>query len=470
METSGLVLDVYDDSQGEVLRSLFPTPDQLPGQVKTAHALSPDERDRLPDDAFALVLVDGDQKLRKYARFDAGNTLLSAAYFLKTATKLPPDAQKLAATNLCEAMGWYDMEPPVELQKLALGLGTALAAFNAVPVAKGTASAIRSNLSTVRELEGPGHVVTPEQIRHAKTAEASGTNLMPLSAPSPTGPVAKAVVKKTAAIGHLVGGHRGEGPETIANDGGTPGLNPVKLPQAREVHFVVTKDQTAHTATEKKASTYALGDKFPLDNLLQIKAAAVYFDEHGRRFSPEDRRNYCSALVKRAAPLGLPLGDDVRKYGSATYAPMAEIKVAHDLRRTLVPAGSMERAVLDALFEKRAELDPELFCAALAQFDAAAGLDFHYDRAVPDPFYSTFGTEKRAEQFSEIIGNEMVAEEDLRRLARIGGSAVKSTFNEDFLEEFQKDPVGIFKSLPRDQKLMLMRMANDSSPGLERTY
>jgi hypothetical protein len=470
MDTSGLVLDVYDDSRGEVLLSLFPDQAALPAQVKTAEALSPDDRDRLPDDAFALVLINGDQKLRKFACYDAGNTLLSAAYLLKTGSRLPPEAQKLAASNLCEAHRWYGLEPPDELEKIALGLGAAMTAFNAVPIAKGTASAIRGNLNTVRALEGPGHVVTPEQMREAKMAEASGTALMPLSAPvtgADTKP--KAVIKKTA-MGRLVQGHGGEHAVTIADDGGTPGKTPAALPQARAVHFVVTKEQTTEPCVAKKASTYALGERFPLDNLAQIKAALAYFDDHGQRFAPADRREFCSSLVKRAAPLNFPLSDDVRKYGSATFAPAAELSIARDLRRVLLANDSPERAVLDSLFEKRAEVDPELFCATLAEFDAATGLDLYYDRAVTDPYYSTFGFEKKAEQFSEIIGNEMVTEADLRRLARIGASAVKNTFNPEFLVEFQKDPVGIFKSLPRDQKLMVMRMANDTAPGIERTY
>lgn len=471
MQTSGLVLDVYDDSRGEVLRSLFPDQATLPEQVKTAEALSATDRDRLPDDAFALVLINGDQKQRKFACYDAGNTLLSSAYLLKTGGKLPAEAQKLAAVNLCEAHRWYGLEPPPELEKLALGVGTALAAFNAVPIAKGTASQIRGNLNAVRQLEGPGHVVTPEQMHGAKMAEVSGTGLMPLSAPVTGGdPKPKAVIKKTGSVGRLVKGHGGEHGEELPQGVGTGGKAPTSHPQQRTVHYVVTKEQTTEPCTAKKASMYALGDRFPLDNLAQIKAASAYFDEHGQRFSPADRRDFCSALVKRAAPLNYPLSDDIRKYGSATFAPAGELCIARDLRRVLLANDSPERAVLDALFEKRAEIEPELFCSTLAEFDAATGLDRYYDRAVTDPYHSTFGVEKRAEQFSEIIGNEMVTEADLRRLARIGASAVKNTFNHEFLVEFQKDPVGIFKSLPRDQKLMIMRMANDTAPGIERTY
>jgi len=535
METSGLVLDVYDDRQGAVLRSIFPTLEAIPERVKTAHPLSADDRDRLPDDLFALVLVEGDQKLRKYACCDSGNTVLSTEYFLKTASLLPDGARRLAAQNLYEAHLWYGLEPKPELEKLALGLGTAMAAFNAVPVAKGTAAAIKGNLSAVRQLEGRGNVVTPEQMRAFKMAEASGTDLMPLSAPTGSEIKAKAVIKKTAgedrpgaltgtavgalagtaatnqllmaltryrgignippivlgaALGGYVGGQAGgylgsklrkkeaaDGSAhardadgvTLHNGDGVTGEQPARLPQARQVHFVVTKEQTTKPATEKKASTYALRDKFPLDNLLQIKAASAYFDEHGQRFSPEDRRVFCLALVKTAAKLNLPLGDEIRKYGSLSYAPLSEIRMARDLRRNLLEPRSQEMGVLDRLYEKRAEVSPELFCEALGQLDRATGLDAYYDRAISDPYFSTFGMEKQAEPFSEIIGNDMVTEAELRRLARAGVAAIKTSFSDDFLKEFQKDPVGIFKSLPRDQKVMLMRMANETSTGYERS-
>ena len=116
---SGLLLDSYDDLRGEVLRSLFPTPAEVPEQVKTAHYLSQEERQRLPDDVFALVLRDGDVTLRKYACTDAGNTHLAVNYFLKNAHKLPQVAQKTAAQNLLIACGWYDLEPPEALSKVA---------------------------------------------------------------------------------------------------------------------------------------------------------------------------------------------------------------------------------------------------------------------------------------------------------------------------------------------------------------
>jgi hypothetical protein len=469
VQTSGLVLDVYDDTGGDVLRALFPTFDALPPVVKTAHSLSPDDRERLHDDAFALVLLSGEHKLRKYACVDAGHTLLSTAYFLANAHKLPAEAQKVAAANLHEACGWFGLEPPEALEKLALGVGTALTALTAVPTIKGTAQQVKGNLAATRALEGAGHnVVTPQMRAEVlKLGELSGTDAMPSSkATEAAKPPAKAVVAKTASVGHLVQG--GHAPHPRSERGAAPENNEHVMhgPQPARPRVVdVTHAERPRRTVEKKATLCALGDRYPLDSYAQVKAASAYFDEYGVRLTPEDRRSFCLALVKRADALGIAVSHDARKYGAETYAPLEEIKIAHDARATLLADPSPARALLGALFEKRAELGPELFCAALAELDAAAGLSFHYDRDVPDPYYSTFGFAKRA-AFREVIGNDVVDDDGLRRLAREQAKTLQETFSEEFLTAFQKDPVGIFESLPRDQKIVLMRMASDTVTGV----
>ena len=128
---SGLLLDHYDDIGGACIPSIFPSKDTLPELVKQASYLSQMEREALPDDLFALVLQDGDVTLRKYACIDAGNTILSIGYFLENGHKLPEDAQKVAAENLKIACGWYDLQAPEELDKVAFGafLGKGLSAL-----------------------------------------------------------------------------------------------------------------------------------------------------------------------------------------------------------------------------------------------------------------------------------------------------------------------------------------------------
>lgn len=157
---SGLVLDLYDDHDGAELRSLFPLQEEVPEIVKEAHLLSPEEHTKLPDDVFALVMLDEGRVFRKYACVDEGNTAMAVGYFLRNGHKITAEAQKVAAQNLVTACGWYDIEPPEKLEKLALGIGSALMGALVVP---GAYKESKKNLDAVR---GAGsQIVTPQQIK-----------------------------------------------------------------------------------------------------------------------------------------------------------------------------------------------------------------------------------------------------------------------------------------------------------------
>jgi hypothetical protein len=166
---SGLVFDIRDDEAGEVLRSIWPSEEQLPDLVKTAQAITPELDAKLPDDLFALVLRDGDVTMRKFACIDAGNTALSVEYFLKTAHKLPAEAQQVGASNLVTACGWYDIDPPEQLQKIALGVGGALMG---AMVAPGAVKDAKKNLAVSRA--AGGSVLTPDQVKAMKMSMYGG--------------------------------------------------------------------------------------------------------------------------------------------------------------------------------------------------------------------------------------------------------------------------------------------------------
>lgn len=476
MRTSGLILDVCDDHDGAVLRSVYPTFEDIPETVKEAHALSAEDRRTLPDDVFALVLLNNGESLRKYACIDEGSTVLSVAYFMKTAHKLPAEAQKTAAENLVTACGWYGLESPEPLQKIALGLGTALTALTVPSVIKGTHASIKNNLSNVNALEGAGAgVVTPNMM---KGAEASGTELMPNQPPSdPSVKPSKTVVLKTAKA------------EQLAVTQPLLQEQPKKLPQAGQLHPTVdvTNATPPKYVTEKKANLFAVPSqsKYPLDDYKQVQAASAYFDEYSNRMEPGMRHEFAVNFMKRASALGLKVDNqDLKKYGSEGFAPEAEIKAAFDIRRlefvnnndALTLLGEVEKVARTRIWRDADtvhDMAPEEVCALVAEFDKVAGLDHRYDKDIPDPYYSIYGFDKTAEDesaWSDQIGNDMVTSEDLKRLAQIGAFGVKTTFGADFQEEYLKDPVGMYKSLPRTQKKMLIRMANSTQPGVERTY
>lgn len=163
---SGLVLDVYDDTSGAILKELFSSSTELPEITKQAHALSVEERDVLPDQAFALILVDKGVELKKFATVDSCNTALSVAYFIKTAHKLPLEAQSVAANNLWAACEHYGLEAPEELKKLAMGLGSMLSSALIIP---NQAREAKNNLAATKG--SGGMVMTPDQVKQTKTMQ-----------------------------------------------------------------------------------------------------------------------------------------------------------------------------------------------------------------------------------------------------------------------------------------------------------
>ena len=305
-----------------------------------------------------------------------------------------------------------------------------------------------------------------------KFAELSNTHTMPASAPpDPSTQSTKAVVqKKTAQVpshdgmhSHLVPGHKGEDPDKstdlIFDDGGTPGTQLKSLPQQKlmKPHVDVTAQEPPTVIHEKKASVYAMKNRYPLDSYAQVKQASAYFDEWWKAMPFEDRHEYAVNMVKRADELGITVSDTARKYGSEKYASSTESSICLDARRILLQ-DEKHLQLLDKVAAQRGTIPVDDFCELVSAFDKTAGLDHHYDRDVPDPYLTTYGWEKKAE-FSEVIGNQMVTADDLKFLAANRIMLVKGTFDKDLAEEFKKDPVGIYKSLPMEQRKVFATMA-----------
>jgi hypothetical protein len=160
---SGIVLDQYDDSDGAVLRTIYPTADSVPEIVKQGHRLSFTERTTMPEDTFALVLVDEGSTFRKYSMADKGNTALSIEYFLKTGHKLPLEAQKVAASNLLDACNYFELTPPEALEKIAIG---AMGLLSGALVVPGAVQEAKANLKAVKGTGGT--IMTPDQMKARK--------------------------------------------------------------------------------------------------------------------------------------------------------------------------------------------------------------------------------------------------------------------------------------------------------------
>lgn len=288
-----------------------------------------------------------------------------------------------------------------------------------------------------------------------KTAEASGTHLMPVSAPQLTdrNPNPARTIPKVAE-------------QLSTNEEGVSGEQIEKLPQAApiKVHVDVTgKDAPAPDTLPKEAHIYALPSfsRYPLDSYAQVKTAAQYFDQNGELFAVPLRREYCQNLVKRANDLGISLTDRIKKYGSDHYAYDAQVKAAMDMRRGVI-LNQEHRLGLDYLETNRSAMQPEDFAVALGEFDKVAGIDHLYDRDIYDPFYTTFGAKTAEDDGAILVGNDYISQGELKAFARTDACKLESFFGKDFVDDFRKDPVAITKSLPVDQKKIVLRLASST--------
>lgn len=265
MKTAGLVLDFYDDFTGDILKSVCPTADALPEAIKTAHILSPEERDVLRDDAFALILHDNGKQLRKFACVDEGNTVLSTIYFMENLHKLPEPAIKTAAARLAAFNEEFGLPVPDQV-KLAAVTGMARKRnSDMTPAVVGDEAdwAQRTNLLSVRGGADSGRVIpTANQMKTAAVVDVSGLEAAPV-------------------------------------------------------------------VMQKKIKQAAVGNRYALDSFSDVEDAIRYFDESWTAMRPEDRHEFAVKTAARAEELGLEIPVLMQRYGSTDYAPDVEAHLAN---------------------------------------------------------------------------------------------------------------------------------------------
>lgn len=407
-------LDFYDDPTGSVLKERLTSIDVVPDFVKTAERLNEEELNKLPDDVFALVAFDEGQKMRKFACVDKGNTALSVIYFMENRDRLPEEAQKTAAANLITACGWYDMAPPEELEKVAL-VGAAVGALT-------MASGVGAGHKDYKQRQAAMKAGMPaSQAFKLKAGELSGSNLMPY------------------------------GRETSEKGAKMASLKP---------HVDITGQQPPPQVEKETGQRYALvkeGEaRYPIDTAMQVQRAFTYFEKYASRFTPHERHLYCMKVSNRAGELGLKVPDTIAKYGAATMAEDASVQVYR--RQRMFREGTSEHGLLQEMREKCASIKPEVLAMALEKFDREHNLDQLWNNGLDDPYLSIFGIEKVAE-YSFVDGNDTITEERLKICGRKCKKQITDLFDEDMAEEFAKDPVQIFDSLPLDSKRIMARLA-----------
>lgn len=341
------VIDFYDDTEGTVLKSRFPSPETLPNIIKEGSLMDEAERSRMRDDLFALVMRDGDAQMRKFACTDGCNTALSVIYLLDHAKDLLPDAAvKTAAQNLTRACDMYNIEAPPSLAKLA--------------------GAMPDEITPYVDVTGYEIDTSEPPVRHCLVKEA----------------------------------------------------------------------------------------QYPIDSYEQILKANSFFAKHGSKLHPAKRREFCLNLTKRASELGTPTAEAVQKYAANGW--QAPLQVKEQIQKRMEKVGTQEaRDYYRVLFTKIGSVDPGVFANMLMEIDEATGLDEHWDNGISDPFTATL--RKEAASFSYTAVQGTVDEEDLMQLKGYR-TLLSKAFGEDFADEFKKNPVAVFKSLPEPEKNTIVKL------------
>lgn len=455
---SGYVFDTYDDVDGQVLRSVVQDPNHLPHFVKTASRLTPTQLESLPDDQFALILYDGTAKLKKYATVDKGNTTLSVLYLLKQAHLLPPDAVKTAAINLIGACLHHGLAVPPELEKAAKSGTSEVSGKSQTPYAKGSKVhkvqfpeiAGQPKESHDNPQLGRGDAAWEDVKDRTNVAGSPGTNFMELPTFSQKEKIKVAHAEAAQEVAGLFGNQAS-----------------VKQQSWRETpYFDATgwDPSKAFNPDAKAPETTLLNGSYPIDGYDQVKTASVYFNENWKDLPHRDRHKYCVKLAARMEQLGMDVPENVARYGSTTYA--ADVDSYVEARRSYVLEESHD--ALDMLLEKRAQVSPNVFAEALAEFDKLNNLNWHWDAQVADPWFTTFGPsiEKlAAADWHYTEGGTRIREEDLEVLARNGHERLCKSFGAEFAKEFCKSPKTFFEALPAPNKLILARLASDRHAG-----
>lgn len=461
---AGYVVDQYDDVRGEVLSSRFPTAAVLPEMIKTAHRLTGDEHRNMPDDAFALVLFDQGSKMKKFAMVDQGNTALSVVYLLEQGHLLPPSAVKTAASNLIGACEHYGIAIPELLKEAAKSGSTArVSGKGQTPYARG-AKVIKMQFNQPHARDGAYHE-NPELGKDEEDEDLKAR----VNLDSPQG-------TNFVQIPHF------SQKETQKNDnagspdyvkeagafGDAPGEVRTKQKGWREApHMDISgwdPSQAFSSEFSPENRETLLRGHYPVDTYDQVKTASAYFEENWQEFHPRDRHTYCSKLVVKLAGLGMPISEEVERYGSNTYA--ADVDDLARSRRSLVHEEF--HPTLDLLLEKRASIHPDTFAEALCDFDQMTNLNWHWGSKLTDPWYTTFGPSLEKVASANWVFDHLgtrIGEADLKALATNGRPLVVQAFGAKFADEFQKGPKTFFEALPKPQKLVLARLASDPHAG-----
>jgi len=221
---------------------------------------------------------------------------------------------------------------------------------------------------------------------------------------------------------------------------------------------VATMNEMAEA--QKIASNYTFA-QYAFPTTKHVEMGSQYFEKFASKMPLEVRHGYAESLQKRAKELGMdPIKGEVRKYASDYYNAMVD---AHLRSRASLMEGQDPKfeATLKKMASMRSNSSPSEFAKALHSFDKAAGLTQYYDGYLTDPYKATFASEpNNPNQIHKTASGAEISSAQMKELAEKNLGKVAEYFGKSVADEFKKNPVTIFESLPNDAKEILAGISN----------
>lgn len=491
MKIAGIAYDIYDDSSAAILTSgLAKESQQLPEKLANMQMLEASVRDQLPDRLYGLVAVNNGETVRKYAMHDAPHLALSMIYFGETGRLLPTEAAIKVAQNLVGACEWYDIEPPSRLVKMALLGGVMTAATAGLGVMDMASKAKEGNqigrerMDAFRQAQVSGTKQAGREVQLTLEQDAASQRgdgpeagyISSILAQFSDGRRARHKLDsqmeqaKKAEIGRDVmppGGVMAKGSPAVGTRA-EPAKTSSLMLAGLMTGWQHAGDITEGPPTKKIAATYrnyALPhlQRYPIDTPEHVKSAMAYFNDHVTEFPLPERRAFAVAVSDRAEDLGIKMAGQICEYGGLGYGANIET----ELRLRIQQFENESKVAYEVLLEKVATLSPAVMADLLREADIDTGIADSYGRpgiGRMDPYEAVYGSKHAEEEepFSWMQGKDYTNADKLMALANsqrdLGLDELFTT--KGFTESFNKDPVGVFKSMPDPQKVILSRLAS----------
>lgn len=197
--------------------------------------------------------------------------------------------------------------------------------------------------------------------------------------------------------------------------------------------------------------------RYPLKNPEQVKTASEYFDRHQRSFEPHERHEFASKIAARS--LEYEMEDiiqmpSIAKYAGIQFGSYFEDQV--EKRIDLCKKKKKSHAGYENLIKQANQFGANKCAIAMEHLDHANGMTQYWGKWIEDPYASTFGNQiKQASEKKVSHAGKDYSEADLKSIPK---KDLEDKMSKEFCNEFYKDPVTMFNSMPNPEKSSIISM------------